>query len=273
MIYMKRILFSAYILSAFLFTACEDDQDIDINPNQTGSIELKFDNRINGQALKLGDESYTNAQGESFTVSTLNYFVSNLTLTTQDGRTYTVPQEQSYFLIRQNEESSLRFTLDEVPEGNYTEISFVLGVDSLRSTMGPEARQGVLDAGVDGQAADMYWSWNAGYIFFKFEGSSEAIVQEEANGRFRYHIGGFGGYNPASPTQNNLREVRVSMADMAAEVREENTPSVHLIANIEKVFNSPNTFSLAENPVIMVSELSPKVADNYQGMFRVDHVH
>ena len=61
-------------------------------------------------------------------------------------------------------------------------------------------RTGVLDP--SGAGADMYWTWNSGYIFFKMEGTSPAATG--MGNSFMYHIGGFGGYS--APTINNIKQ-------------------------------------------------------------------
>lgn len=78
-------------------------------------------------------------------------------------------------------------------------MSFILGVDSLRSTKDLSERTGVLDPTAAG--GDMYWSWNSGYNSLKMEGTSRSLPM---GGDFMYHIGGFGGYSSA--TINNIKK-------------------------------------------------------------------
>ena len=72
----------------------------------------------------------------------------------------------------EDHEESQEVVLKNIPAGDYNQITFTIGVDSLRSTMDVSKRPGVLDPaqGHDG----MYWTWNSGYIFFKMEGISPA---------------------------------------------------------------------------------------------------
>ena len=140
-----------------------------------------------------------NAVGESLKITKLKYYVSNFVLTNADGTIYTVPQDSCYFLIDESDPATHEPAL-KVPEGEYKTLTFTVGVDSLRNTMDISKRTGVLDPATT--AADMYWGWNSGYIFFKVEGTSPVITA--AGNVFQYHIGGFGGYS--SPTPNNLKK-------------------------------------------------------------------
>ena len=144
--------------------------------------------------------TYTNAAGEQLTVTKLKYYVSNFVLTNANGTVYTVPQDSCYFLIDESDESTHEPVL-HVPEGEYKTVSFLIGVDSLRSTKDISERMGTLDPTSEG--GDMYWGWNSGYIFFKMEGTSPASASP--GGVFMYHVGGFGGYS--SKTLNNLKTV------------------------------------------------------------------
>lgn len=249
--------------------ACDTvDPDTSFNPVGPGALRLVFDNVVGSQDLQLNTGTYRNASGESFTPTTFNYFVSNLKLTHADGGVYVVPQDSSYFLIKEGVPASQTITLPNVPAGSYTAVSFVLGVDSLRSTADISRRTGVLDPAGDHTSANgMYWSWNSGYIFLKLEGTSpSAPTDATGNNTFRYHIGFFGGRD--TRTINNLKTVPISFGSDVATVTPKQRPTVTLQADVLKLFDGPATVSIAKNPEVMVSEYSQTVANNYARMMR-----
>ncbi|AXY74200.1 hypothetical protein D3H65_09540 [Paraflavitalea soli] len=231
-------------------------------------LSIEFDHIVGGQNLQLNTGSYTNAAGDTFSVSLLQYFVSNIQLTTANGTAYVVPQDSSYFLIKEGDPQA-RFARVNVPEGEYTSLSFVLGVDSLRSTMDISQRKGVLDpsGGMDG----MYWGWNSGYIFFKMEGiSPQAPLDPGGQHKFRYHIGGFGGYS--APTINNIRTVTIDLTNGGiAKVSNDRKTNIHLLVDIAKAFAGDTNVSIAANSTVMFSAFSARVANNYTAMFHHDH--
>jgi hypothetical protein len=193
-----KSLFYWLIVSAIFFASCKKDNSTPYNADVKADLSVEFDNIAGSSDLQLNTGSYTNSSGETFTVTKLKYYVSNFVLTKTDGTIYTVPQDSSYFLIDESDGTEHAPVL-HVPEGEYKSVNFLVGVDSLRSTMDVSFRTGVLDPTSDG--GDMYWGWNSGYIFFKMEGTSAAST---ATGNlFMYHIGGFGGYS--ATTINNLK--------------------------------------------------------------------
>lgn len=246
------------------FLACDtaDPQAV-----RSGQFVLSFDNVAGGQDLQLGTGTYRNASGESFTPTTLSYFVSNIRLTRTNGTDYVVPQDSSYFLVRENDPTTQRITLRNVPFGDYKAVSFVLGVDSLRSTMEIGRRTGVLDPAGDHNGANgMYWSWNSGYIFMKLEGTSpSAPTNATGQNAFRYHIGFFGGYN--TRTLNNLKAITLLFGSDVAPVDPSRVPTVQIRADVLKVFDGPTLLSIKANPEVMVSPLSANIAANYAQMF------
>lgn len=264
-------IFSAWpIIACVLLVACTKQVTTQSNnENKSAALSIEFDNIVGGQNLQLNTGSYSNAAGETFAVSLLQYFISNIKLKTADGKEYVVPQDSSYFLIKESDVAS-RYARLQVPEGDYVSLSFVLGIDSLRSTMDISQRKGVLDPS-GGMEDGMYWGWNSGYIFFKMEGlSPQAPLDPSGQNKFRYHIGGFGGYS--APTINNIKTISVDLAGGGiAKVREGRKANIHLMVDIAKMFNGANNISIATNANVMFSQFSVNVADNYINMFRHDH--
>jgi len=260
---MKHIL-SILSISAILFTSCKKDDTPAYNPNVKADLSVEFDNIAGSSDLQLNTGSYVNAAGETFSVSKLKYYVSNFVLTKTDGTIYTVPQNESYFLIDESDEDTHEPTLS-IPEGEYKSISFVLGVDSLRSTKDISERTGVLDPTAAG--GDMYWGWNSGYIFFKMEGTSAAAGM---GGSFMYHIGGFGGYSSA--TLNNIKTITLDLtARGVPQVKSGKSTNIHLMVDVLKMFNGPTNVSIAANSMVMFDPYSSTIANNYTAMFKHDH--
>jgi hypothetical protein len=261
---MKRI-FSLIALTTILFTSCKKDTVETYDTNVKASLSIEFDNIVGSSDLQLNTGNYTNAIGEAYKITTLKYFVSNFTLTKSDGSIYTIPQDSSYFLIDESVASSLKPTL-KVPEGEYSSISFIVGVDSLRNTKDISQRTGVLDP--TGAASGMYWSWNSGYIFFKLEGTAASSPQ--TGNVFQYHIGLFGGYT--TPTINNLKTVTLNLtARGVPKVKANKATNVHLMADVSKVFTGTSNISFTTTSSVHGATGSAAIANNYAAMFKHDH--
>ena len=254
------ILLSAVVC---LTTSCKKDDEPAYNNTVQAPLSVEFDNIAGASDLQLNTGLYTNASGEKFNVTKLKYYVSNFKLTNINGNVYTVLQDSSYFLI---EEGLKDEVLLHIPEGEYKTISFVVGVDSLRNTMDISKRTGVLDPA--GAAADMYWGWNSGYIFYKLEGTSTSVAA--ADHIFQYHVGGFGGYS--SPTPNNLRTITLDLsARGTAKVKAGKETNIHLMVDVLKALNGSTNMSFAATAMIHSAAPAIPIANNYMDMFRHDH--
>ncbi|WP_439487911.1 MbnP family protein [Algoriphagus sp.] len=268
------VLFLCVSAILILSSCIKEEPGIDLT--KTGEFSIEFDSIVGEETFGLEPRQYTNAKGEVFSIRTLQYFISNIKLYTESGEEYVVPQEDSYFLV-QAQDRSTRFTKVRVPEGDYTRVSFVLGVDSLRNTKPVEERPGVLsfDPSQGHEGGGMYWGWNSGYIFFKLEGTCDLISDDQqgdptGNKQFKYHIGGFGGYS--APTINNIKEISLDLNQGGiAQVREGLRSNVHLFVDVMNVFNGQHTFSIPQHPNVMFSDFSVNIANNFPGMFTHDH--
>lgn len=261
---MKKLFYSLTLLS-LLATSCKKEEENTYNPNVKGTLSLEFDNIVGSEDLQLETGSYTNTSGESYNITTLKYFISNIALTKADGSVYTVPQDESYFLIDESDVEKHEVEI-QVPEGEYTGVSYLIGVDSLRNTMDVSKRTGALDP--SGEAAGMYWSWNSGYIFFKIEGTSSASTI--VGNTFEYHIGLFGGLN--TPTINNLKKVSLDLKPRGtAKVTLAKPSNIHMTVDISKIFDGNTKVSIAKNPAVHANPFSATIANNYASMILHDH--
>jgi hypothetical protein len=263
-------LMSLLCATTLLVLSCEKSAEPTFTATDKGAINLEFDNVVGTTNMQLnGTQTYTNTLGEQFNITIFNYYISNIKLKTEEGTVFTVPQDKSYFLIQESKKESQIIKLSDVPAGNYTEMTFTVGVDSLRNTMDIAKRTGVLDPANEDV---MYWAWNSGYIFLKMEGLSPASPADPTgNKKFRYHIGGFGGYS--SKTINNLKTITCKFGTSRATVRKDITPEVHTLVDALKLFNGTTNVSLKDNSTVMFAPFSVNIAANYVNMFSVDHVH
>ncbi len=258
-----KLSFIAAVAATCLFVSCKKETTSEFDNTKKAELSIEFDNIAGASDLQLNTGSYTNAAGENFNVTKLKYYVSNFKLTNINGSEYIVPQDSCYFLVDESDESSHEPAL-QVPEGEYKSFSFILGVDSLRSTKDISERTGVLDP--TGAGGDMYWSWNSGYIFFKMEGTSTASTM----GDFMYHVGLYGGRT--APTINNIKTISLDLtARGTPKVKAGKSTNIHLMVDVLKLFSGNTNFSIAAHSMVMVDPFSADIAQNFFGMFKHDH--
>lgn len=244
-------------LATVLATGCKKDSDP--STPQTGVFAVELENAVGARPLNLNTNTYTTAAGDQFTVSTFKYYLSNFTLTKADGSTYAVPN--SYFLVDQAKSDSQHLDLKDVPVGDYTGLSFTVGVDSARTKAGNLT--GVLDAN-----NGMWWDWSKEFINVKLEGTSP---QSPSRGLV-FHIAGFKGANGAN---NTIRTVSPAFpANTKLLIRPDHSPEIHLHVDVLGMFGAPNPVRFATVYNTMGGPQSVRVANNLAaGMFEVEHIH
>jgi hypothetical protein len=258
---MKKTIFAIASI-AVLFTACKKDPVEEVTPTPTpaattGSISLNFEHMVDTNALTLNTVNYVTANNDTVYFTKFKYYISNVKFTKSDGSIFTEPE--SYHLIDEASAATKTFSVTNVPFGNYTSVSFMIGVDSLRNVSG--AQTGAL-ASTNG----MFWDWNSGYIMAKLEGHSN---QSGASSKdILYHVGGFSGVN------NVIKIVSPSFNGSTANVSSSVNPEIHLSCDISEWFKNPSTVNVATLHTIHMPGTSAKtIADNYADMFSVEHIH
>lgn len=239
-----------------LLSGCKKDKD---SQPTVGTVSFEMENMVGTKDLALNSTAYTTASGETFTVSTLKYYISNIKFTKADGSSYAAPGE--YHLIDASKPSSSSFTISQVPTGDYTGVSFVVGVDSTTTKGDPLSLPGDLNP-----ANNMYWAWATGHIFMKLEGT---VTSASPSKPLTCHIGGY--RQPYSA----IVTAAPSLNGNTLLVRADHAPEIHFSADVLKIFDGPSKFALSTFPTTMMpSANSVKVAQNYAaGMFSVEHIH
>lgn len=252
---MKKNIFLVAAVSlfatAFLSSCKKDDPGTPEPPAaQTGSMQMRFVPMFGDSLLELNTENYVTANSDTLTVSAFKFYVSNIVLTNSDGGHVTIAD--SYYLVNTADAASQAITLNNVPVGNYTQVSYLIGIDSTRNVSG--AQTGALDP-----SHGMFWTWNSGYIMAKLEGTSPQ--SNSSMNMVMLHIGGFSGPNSA------LRTVTLPLSTHAA-VTASRTPVVTLSADASEWFAAPNVIDLSVNSTTMMpGALSVMIANNYSDMF------
>jgi hypothetical protein len=258
---------TAVMAALLLLVSCGNDDDVLTNVTGTGTLNVEFDNAYGSNDLILGAQPNTTSGNEVLKISTVKYIISNIVLTKQDGSTFTYPKSESYFIVDEARVASRIIALPNVPAGDYTAIKFGIGVDKEQFDLGATGQGDFL---AKAQAADMLWSWSAGYKFLAIEGTftSPAVTTDTP---FMVHTGQTG-------TDYNYTEVNLTLPTRAL-VRTTITPQIHLIADVSKIIDGTNKISLTANngmgmgAMIMSGTLLPLITTNLNTMFSVDHVH
>jgi len=247
------------ICSLLLFACKKDPKPIKDNGQANndpfavkGNVYFNFTNMAGSQVLVLNAMEYINLNSDTFNVSLFKYYISNIRLFREDGYIFTEPE--SYRLMdHADSTATCKFTMPNVPVGNYIGMEFIIGVDSLRNTQGSQS--GPLDP-----ANDMFWSWAQGYIFTKMEGMWKNGSPPSS---FSHHIGGFSGI------YNCIEKANPPFNGKVIQVDSDHTSEVYLKANMMEWFNHPNLIDLPSFFAVSGGKKAKTISVNYSDMFSV----
>lgn len=226
--------------------AKKDDGSCEYLEEGIVTIEMSHVWGMGATPFVLNTEYIHPLTNDTLTYSTFKYYISNFELKSADGTWWQHPE--SYFLVDLSNPSSLQLSLSGVPEGNYTDIRYTLGVDSLRNVSG--AQSGALST-ING----MFWSWSSGYIMIKAEGTSP----NSSTGSYSYHLGGFSGANNIVTIKENAFGTNLTVTKTAS-------PKVLLSANPARMFMTFGSVS-SVNTIHMPGAGAVELADGFYGGF------
>ncbi|GAA4035161.1 hypothetical protein GCM10022409_19700 [Hymenobacter glaciei] len=253
-------------LNTAVLTGCKKDEP---EASATGKFTLHLDNGTfvpggNGpifSSLVLGSGAYSNANSDDFRVSTFKYYVSNVKLLKADNSAYTLPR--AYYLVDQSKPTTQDLEMNGIPVGDYTAISFIVGVDSARTKAGNFTEE-ALNAN-----SGMLWTMNGVDEFINL--SLTGYSSKSPSTGLTFHIAGY-----KHSTTNTIRTVTVPFpaANSPMRVRPDHSPEIHLYADINKMFTGTSTIKFADTYNVMGGLPAVKIADNIAaGMFSVGHIY
>ncbi len=225
------------MIATTLFVSCNNDDDSSTPSNVT--VDFVFSHFFDGAEIANADfetTSYTNANGESLTLSKLVYLVSDITFTATDGTVYA---GEDYNLVNARTGNNINFTPNvELPKGDYT-VSFTFGFDDEDN----DAAGGYEDL----NTADGGWGvpdpLGGGYHYMRMEGTY--INNIGATENFQYHTIRANRHSTLPPGPGTLEELTdTSFTVNLGTVSVGSTTSVEVQMDVAGWFQNPNTWDL-----------------------------
>jgi hypothetical protein len=208
---------------------------------------ISFAHFAGNEKLKLDSATYKNELGQTFTLSNFKYYISNIHFKNSNGKDFTL---NGSFLINEDEETTKQIIINSFPEGNYTSVDFIVGIDSIHNCSG--AQSGALDP-----VNAMFWAWNTGYIFLKLEGRANA--SRSPGNFFEYHIGGY-----KQPT-NSIRKISLDLSKSEIEV----SHTLKIKVNILEILKTPTIIDFEKLSSVTDALNAGSIANNYMDMFEI----
>ena len=196
---------------AFLFTSCDKDKAI------VTDITINFNHTVNGSELMTNSMIYTNEAGENYDIQTLKYLISDITLHSENGSSLLLNEVH---FIDISDESTFSLTYNEVPNNNYTSISFDMGLDTAKNINNLYINESYHSA--------MVWpeTNGGGYHYMKLEGA-----YNNDSTFYNTHTGGTMG---GDYSFNNVEDISLTVDDDLGDV------SINVNMEINNWYNSPN---------------------------------
>lgn len=194
--------------------SCEPEPEL----QKTADINFNLEYNVDGLPVQTDTILYTNAAGNNYSISKLQYYISDITFASYT-KSYTDP---NVHYIDLKDPSTSTISLSEIPIEKYYRISFKIGLNSEMNYSGS----------LDPTIENMNMGWpdmmGGGYHFLKMEG------------HFTDNTGGDVGYAMHIGTDPTLVNVSI---DFPIAISYNNDDLV-LDMNINQWFENPNTYDL-----------------------------
>lgn len=245
-----------------LLEGCTDPNSVNYNSEAkisdgtceylTNTVILNFDHRIDNENLVLNEFNYKNAAGNIYSIERIKYIISNITFHNVDGTTF---EDSSFHYRDVLNETTRSYSINNVPDGHYTAVSFTFGLDSLENTTGSLPNEQVYNS--------MEWPimMGGGYHYMKFEG------------KFVDSLGGHSNYNlhtgiTKTTGENIHHHLNIELENTIFTV-ENNIWDLQIVMNMNKWFVDPNMYDIEKfGSAIMGDSLAQEmIEENGESVF------
>ena len=249
------------VMSILFFLSCKKKDSITPTPpTPMGTIALHLHTNIDTTEADSGVVVVDHVSGKKFQLNMAQFYISGIVVYKTDGTAE--PVSNTYILKNIGQEE---YIIGQVPAGNYSKISFNVGVDASTNTTNPSSHTGTL-----GTQNPAMWFGNTtqGYIFMNVQGYTDTTATHTGglNQPFAYQLGGnaeFKTINMPAMTSN----VVVTTSNTSALPAE-----FHIICDYGILLNNVNfkTNNLIATPFNSDSIIIKQISNNILNMFRYE---
>lgn len=250
---MKIIYFAIAISLTLLLASCDNNSTNSEPIKEKVTLSVTMNHTFGQEIVDPEVSIHTNSSGNQIKFSKLHYLMTNFVLVNSSGEEIVLDSSAAYINMA---DGRVDFDLQNVPEDDYTEIRFLLGVDSATNHQNPNsfAASSPLNPIIN----NLYWGWLDGFIFCTVEGYHYRDGQPK--GAFAYHIG----------LDENLMRIKIKDNFKV----KKGTP-LELNFDLAAYFESPYVIDITENAPITHSDkaadfgLSSKLSQNLLNAFSI----
>ena len=243
--------FIVSLLIAVAFWGCDNTP---VDPGDD-FVQLQFNisHQVDDQELVFDDIKYTNVAGNTYSVVTLKYFISDITLHNSDGTEYMIDDEH---YVDATDPTTLTYSPgDSIPNGDYTHVSFIFGLNATKNVNGYF---------VNPPESFMEWppAMGQGYHYMKLEGKYDSAGVVTKN--YNTHTG---------PSMGNQYFIEMTLPSSSIKAEGTNL-TVDLMMNINNWYSGPNSYDFnTYGQAIMGNQAAQKVLqENGADVFSVTEI-
>jgi hypothetical protein len=214
------------VLSATVLS-CEDDEE------SPGDLSIGFEHVIGNTPINFNSMEYTNAAGNLYEITDIQWFVSDLELIREDGSSITAEGNSFYHYIDTNLPETFDWILNDIPPGDYKAIRFVFGLKGERNTPGlfPDLPE-----------SNMLWPYalggdNGGYHYMKLNGFWKN--PSDVRTPFNFHIGVGQLYDNEGNVTSFVQNWFETTIPVDFVIRQKSTTRVSIVMNADSWFTTP----------------------------------
>ena len=149
----------------------------------TGTFLMHLHTNIDTNEVDDPATLYSDASGRHLSISTAQFYVSNVVLTNVNGSTYTIKDAR----ILKNIDSE-QYVLGTAPIGTYSSVTFDVGLDATTNALQPT---GFTTTGYIPNSSMWFGSTTQGFMFMKLQGMADTTTAQTGTNLvpFSYEIG------------------------------------------------------------------------------------
>jgi hypothetical protein len=242
------------------FSCKKKDSPVTTPPTPMGTIALHLHTNIDTTEADSGVVVIDHISGKKFQLNVAQFYVSGVVAYKTDGTAE--PISGAYIFKKISQEM---YVIGQVPAGNYSKISFNVGIDAATNATNPSSHIGVL--GMQNPAM-WFGSTTQGYIFMNVQGYADTTTTHtgNANQPFIYQLGG----------NTELKTINMPSMANSVVVTAANTNALpaefHIICDYGILLNNVNfkTNNAIATPFNSDSTIVKQISNNIPNMFRYE---
>lgn len=235
----------ALTVTGLLLSSCKKEDD---NGPANVKLVIGLKHFVGNGEVEYDNIKYTNAFGNLYSVSRLQYFISDIRLERAGGAEVFIDEE---FYVDGTIPNTMTLAPEEsIPAGEYTSVSFIFGLNEEKNVAGrfPNPPEN-----------NMEWppALGTGYHYMKLEGKvdSSGVINN-----FQAHTG---------PTNGNQNYVEVTLQGSAFSAEGDEIGLI-IRMDINKWWENPHIFDLNRMTMVMGNQdVQQKLRENGGDVFRV----